>query len=395
MKSVWERHAWTDLPTARKIYLDSVSRAGFGQDDSGGGSMKPLGLREPLNEDIELDLLSQHFNFEKEAGFVNPKDIYGISARIIYSDLGNVAAYHFVSKNYGIIIVINPKFNTDIQEEGRFHEAREIYWMGKDFSQHEAHVIASAEQAQKFLIGNGITSYHGQQLRSMGSDELDAMITENEETRQWHYSVLNRAIALGANIDILAVQDYERRLREYARELLDARIDTDETVMGDSTAKVARDEAARRDSGELLSPQDQIPPEDSISTTPRQMGGIDFRNLPIVTQAVGNLRANIGSSPVNRFNSINLNSEWREIENLVNSGITPSAERIKEYVQASCYKGSIDRNIDKVISCISDILRIEEERYSPTDPTLKDILVVLDSANSVQQLKAVLIGSTP
>ncbi len=124
-------------------------------------------------------------------------------------------------------------------------------------------------------------------------------------------------------------------------------------------------------------------------------GGIDFRNLPIVTQAVGNLSANIGSSSLNRFNNINLNSEWRDIENLVNSGIIPSAERIKGYVQASCYKGSVDRDIDKVISCISDILRIEEERYSPTDPTLKDILVVLDSANSVQQLRAVFIGTTP
>jgi hypothetical protein len=124
-------------------------------------------------------------------------------------------------------------------------------------------------------------------------------------------------------------------------------------------------------------------------------GGIDFRNLPIVTQAVGNLRVNIGSSSINRFNSIDLNSEWRDIENLVNSGITPSTERIKEYVQASCYKGSIDKEIDKVISCISDMLRIEEERYSPTDPTLKDILVVLDSVNSVQQLKAVFIGTTP
>jgi hypothetical protein len=126
-----------------------------------------------------------------------------------------------------------------------------------------------------------------------------------------------------------------------------------------------------------------------------KLGGIDFRNLPIVTQAAGSLSANIGSSSINRFNSINLNSEWRDIENLVNSGITPSAERIKEYVQASCYKGNVDRDIDKIISCISDILRIEEERYSSTDPTLKDILVVLDSVNSVQQLKAVFIGSTP
>ena len=129
--------------------------------------------------------------------------------------------------------------------------------------------------------------------------------------------------------------------------------------------------------------------------TGRKFGGIDFHALPIVTQAIGNLSANIEGSSISRFSSINLDSEWRDIENLVNSGITPSAERIKEYLQVSCYKGSVDRDIDKVISCISDILRIEEEHYFPTDPVLKDILVVLDSSNSTQQLKAVFIGTIP
>jgi len=128
----------------------------------------------------------------------------------------------------------------------------------------------------------------------------------------------------------------------------------------------------------------------------RRFGGIDFRNLPIVTQAIGNLSVNIDNYAIqNRLNCVNLNTEWREIENLVNSEIIPSSERIKEYIQASCYKGSVEKDIDKVISCISDIFRIEEEHCSPTEPVLRDILVVLDSANSAQQLKAVFIGTTP
>lgn len=131
----------------------------------------------------------------------------------------------------------------------------------------------------------------------------------------------------------------------------------------------------------------------SVSSPVDTKGGIDFRSLPIVTQAVGNLSANIGNFSINRLSSINLDTEWQQIENLVNSDIIPSAERIKEYVQASCYKERVNRDIDKVISCISDILRIEEEHYSSTDPTLKDILVVLNSSTSVQQLKAVFIGT--
>ncbi|MFA5286766.1 MAG: hypothetical protein WC394_00630 [Candidatus Omnitrophota bacterium] len=161
-------------------------------------------------------------------------------------------------------------------------------------------------------------------------------------------------------------------------------------------ASPVKSDATGQNLGQQLTLQPTASHENPISTTPRQMGGIDFRNLPIVTQAISNLSVNIGSSlSINRLGNINLDTEWREIENLVNSGITPSAERIKEYVQISCYRGSVNRDIDKVISCISDILRIEEERYFPTEPMLKDILVVLDSASSTQQLRAVFIGTTP
>ena len=622
------------------------------------GQMKSLGLRDFLDEDTKLNVSDRHAEFEDLASRVSPEVVYGMQASVIQADLDNVGAYHFYSSQYGLIIVVNSNLNKETQDEGKFHETREVYWMGKGFNQHEAHVIASAEQAQRFSRGGSIISYHNQQLGSMSADGLEAIINENEETRQWHYSVLDRAITSGASIDISAVQDYERRLRDYARQLLDSRQDRNETRTEDGTATVeyselpdgtkisasphviqkvkqmdslirdreivaeigavgitketaggvaivdlvlpdrifdmerfmpesreaklaaligseglrldldgdsialknsegdsllldeygwnivkdhfqkltkidkntlssystlreylrergsvtldpdwdivitgvsgwftdtywkkvnkragdlnagadflphhhpqlglavaviqdkpyadreeyyqtmlelsegdkkfakqnnirwmevrvfgttdklgdsskvtnkvydmgassspVKDDATGQNPSQQLAPQPPASHENPISTTPRQMGGIDFRNLPIVTQAVSNLSANIGSSlSINRLGNINLDSEWREIEKLVNSGITPSAERIKEYVQASCYKGSVDRDIDKVISCISDILRTEEERYLPTDPTLKDILVVLDSANSVQQLRAVFINTTP
>ncbi|MCX5703315.1 MAG: hypothetical protein NT066_02320, partial [Candidatus Omnitrophica bacterium] len=88
---------------------------------------------------------------------------------------------------------------------------------------------------------------------------------------------------------------------------------------------------------------------------------------------------------------INLEQELGEIQRLVGAGITPSAERIKEYVQVSCLKGNPD--MQKLVSCIADILRLEEERCWSTDATLKDILVVLESVRSVQELKAVFVGN--
>ena len=123
---------------------------------------------------------------------------------------------------------------------------------------------------------------------------------------------------------------------------------------------------------------------------PDVTGGIDFRILPIVSQATSNLSLNVSRIPLSSLGNINLDQELREIQKLVGAGIRPSAERIKEYVQVSCLKGNSD--MQKAVSCIADILRLEEERCFSTDATLKDILVVLESGMSLQELKAVFVG---
>ncbi|MDO8748526.1 MAG: radical SAM protein [Candidatus Omnitrophota bacterium] len=122
-------------------------------------------------------------------------------------------------------------------------------------------------------------------------------------------------------------------------------------------------------------------------------GGIDLRFLPIVTQAISNLSLNASRIPLSKLDSINLNQEWRQIQKMVEAGITPSAERIKEYIQLSYLNKGEPNDMQKVISCIADILRSEEERCVSTEPTLKDILVVLESGRSAQELKAVFTGS--
>lgn len=132
--------------------------------------------------------------------------------------------------------------------------------------------------------------------------------------------------------------------------------------------------------------------EKSISSVISDKGGIDFRSLPIVTQAISNLSLNTLPIPLNRLDGINLNQEWRQIQKIAEAGITPSTERIKEYIQLSCLKGEFS-DTQKVISCIADILRSEEERCVSTEPALKDILVVIESGRSAQELKAVFTGS--
>lgn len=132
------------------------------------------------------------------------------------------------------------------------------------------------------------------------------------------------------------------------------------------------------------------------------VGGIDFRSLPIVTQAMANLSANLrgpstapgsGSSLQREsLKGVNLDEEWERIKRMVSSGIKPSTERIKEYAQASSALNKISQDRNKIIVCISDILRQEEECCEETDPVLKDILVVLESIQRPQELKEVFLG---
>ncbi len=121
-------------------------------------------------------------------------------------------------------------------------------------------------------------------------------------------------------------------------------------------------------------------------------GGIDFRFLPIVTQSVDSLKASIRGMSKSRIESINLTQEWSDIEHLIDSGITPSAERLKEYLAASYLKGNLGNDTDKIISSISDILRMQEEVCCSTEPMLKDILIVLGAGRSGEELKAAFSG---
>jgi hypothetical protein len=121
-------------------------------------------------------------------------------------------------------------------------------------------------------------------------------------------------------------------------------------------------------------------------------GGIDFRSLPIVTQAIGNLSANINLHAITRLSALELNQELQNIQRMISSEFTPSVERIKEYIQVSCLKEDSVQDLDKVILCISDILRQEEESLHSTEPVLKDILVLLESGISPAELKAIFTG---
>ncbi|MCX5701336.1 MAG: methyltransferase domain-containing protein, partial [Candidatus Omnitrophica bacterium] len=122
-------------------------------------------------------------------------------------------------------------------------------------------------------------------------------------------------------------------------------------------------------------------------------GGIDFRALPILIQAM-NMPSQavvaIKGNPVIQAGVLlangKLDKEWKEIEDMLNGGIIPSVERIKEYLALSCKSADCQTRIDQTLGGVADMFRLEEENSSNSDASLKQILVLLESDRSASEL---------
>lgn len=124
------------------------------------------------------------------------------------------------------------------------------------------------------------------------------------------------------------------------------------------------------------------------------LGGIDFRSLPIVSQAVNNISLNTSHLSFANLTAMNLSQERQGIEGLISSGISPSAERVKDYLQASCAKGEIEKDRGTLINYILAILRQEEEKCRHSETLLKDILIILEASRSRAELNRAFLGKT-
>ncbi len=71
-----------------------------------------------------------------------------------------------------------------------------------------------------------------------------------------------------------------------------------------------------------------------------------------------------------------------------------STDRIKEYLKSCCANSAINQEADKILSCLAEILRIEEERVESTEPGLKEMLILLESDKPVNELQLALAKIT-
>jgi hypothetical protein len=76
---------------------------------------------------------------------------------------------------------------------------------------------------------------------------------------------------------------------------------------------------------------------------------------------------------------INVSLEMQQIKNMVQSGIIPSGQRIKEIVAACIQKKEMNSQVNSLLLCLADIFRLEEENASGSSPELREALAIVDS----------------
>ncbi|PIS33507.1 MAG: hypothetical protein COT38_04890 [Candidatus Omnitrophica bacterium CG08_land_8_20_14_0_20_41_16] len=116
-------------------------------------------------------------------------------------------------------------------------------------------------------------------------------------------------------------------------------------------------------------------------------GGIDFRSLPAVVQPMPVFQGQLPGGKIPVIPLAELDNEWKQVENMLNAGIIPSSDRLKIYLQSCYQKQDLNPDINKVLSCIADMLRLEEEQAASTDLSLKEILKLLESDKPAAEMQ--------
>ncbi len=125
-----------------------------------------------------------------------------------------------------------------------------------------------------------------------------------------------------------------------------------------------------------------------ITQTAREVGGIDFRSLPISAQSPTGLLTT--QQPIQLIPAAKLGAYWQDIQKTLQENTVPSSDRILSYIQSCCDKEDAAQEIEKVVICITEILRLEEDQVIYTDPALKQILAILESRVSPVEIRAAL-----
>ncbi|MBI4982789.1 MAG: hypothetical protein HZC15_06635, partial [Candidatus Omnitrophica bacterium] len=116
------------------------------------------------------------------------------------------------------------------------------------------------------------------------------------------------------------------------------------------------------------------------SAVSEKVGGIDFRVMNIVTQPMAGLTSlNLKLPVLANLAEYNLDEEFQQIQKMLQAGIAPSGDRIKEYLAACQQKGQWNNRIADVVGCLAEICRIEEDNVREVSPGIKEAILLADS----------------
>jgi glyceraldehyde 3-phosphate dehydrogenase len=119
-----------------------------------------------------------------------------------------------------------------------------------------------------------------------------------------------------------------------------------------------------------------------IANSPQfnKLGGIDFRAIPMITQPRGNfLGLSLSLPRLSNVENMNLSEEINEMQKMVQAGIVPSGERLKEYVAACYQKGELRQHLNGIVTFVANLCKLEEEEVVATDNGIKEVMLILDS----------------
>jgi hypothetical protein len=113
------------------------------------------------------------------------------------------------------------------------------------------------------------------------------------------------------------------------------------------------------------------------------VGGIDFRNLKTVN---GNDR---NKAPIFEITDGETRDEqWQEINRLIKARITPSLNRIVDYLESDAREEmAAKKRINNVRAGIADILRMEEEAVLSADSDFEELLELIENNTSEPEFR--------